>query len=355
VEVYLKGAPEPFLSWQDPEPFPITHFGLRTAWGASGEWKVDGVKEVQTPDSNDYTFLPLHGGSLTFDVKAQSNAHIALASGPVDEPPLYEIFLGGWDNTKSAIRLNKEKPDKAEAATEQIVTDGEHRRFLVRWNYSGIEVIRGGEDVAVLSWNNEDPHVITHYGIRTGWGATGEWTIHDSLAPPLADRPKRETEPAEVVTTTEEVISTVTIEGVSWAPGSNGTAGEGSLVGGQDNGEDMIVARGNFEGALLPGKLIPSHGVMYVPWGGEEHGLEEYETLIVPADAVSWVASSGGEIHQNAIPAGVTLDGETLFVGRTQHEDTLTVGKVHPSHGTLYIAYGGAEIGFDNYELLVLN
>lgn len=222
----------------------------------------------------------------------------------------------------------------------------------MRWNYAGIDVRRGGEDVAVLSWTNEDPHVITHYGIRTGWGATGQWQIHDSLES-APDRPRRQAN--EIVEDTTEVVTTVSIEGVSWAPASLGSVPPGSLVGGNDNGEDIIVARGNFEGALLPGKLVASHGVMYVPWGGEEHGLEEYETLIVPANAVNWVGSSGGEILPNAIPGGVSLDGETLYIGRTQHEDTLTVGKVHPSHGTLYISYGGAEIGFDSYELLVLN
>ena len=28
------------LEWKDPNPFGITHFGLRTAWGSQGHWRI---------------------------------------------------------------------------------------------------------------------------------------------------------------------------------------------------------------------------------------------------------------------------------------------------------------------------
>ena len=77
--------------------------------------------------------------------------------------------------------------------------------------------------------------------------------------------------------TEENVVTTVTEGAVSWVSAGGGAVPEGSLVGGNDHGEEIIVARAAFEGALLPGKLVAAHGVAYVPWGGEEHGLEEYE------------------------------------------------------------------------------
>lgn len=55
-------------------------------------------KEVTTEDSKEYTFLPVFSGSLNFEVKAQHNAHISLTGGEADEPPKYEVFLGGWEN-----------------------------------------------------------------------------------------------------------------------------------------------------------------------------------------------------------------------------------------------------------------
>jgi hypothetical protein len=51
--------------------------------------------------------------------------------------------------------------------------------------------------------------------------------------------------------------------------------------------------------------------------------------------------------------AGESEDGESLFVGRVQHEGTVTVGKVQPSHGVCYISYAGQELGFNEFEVLV--
>lgn len=49
---------------------------------------------------------------------------------------------------------------------------------------------------------------------------------------------------------------------------------------------------------------------------------------------------------------GESEDGEPLFVGRVNHEGTLTIGKVQPSHGSCYIPYAGQELAFTDYEVL---
>lgn len=67
----------------------------------------------------------------------------------------------------------------------------------------------------------------------------------------------------------------------------------------------------------------------------------------------TWVRTSGGNVPPNALPAGETEEGEPLFVGRVSHEGTLTPGKVQASHGVLYIPYGGQEVAFPDYEILV--
>lgn len=66
---------------------------------------------------------------------------------------------------------------------------------------------------------------------------------------------------------------------VCWVGADSGGVPSGGMQGGDDNGEPMFVARASFEGALIPGKLVPSHGVCYVPWGGAEHGVTNYEVL----------------------------------------------------------------------------
>lgn len=91
-------------------------------------------------------------------------------------------------------------------------------------------------------------------------------------------------------------------------------------------GEILYVARARHEGALIPGKLVPSHGVTYIPWGGGEHAHSEYEVLC--GCSTMWVPVQGEAIPPQAQPAGETEGGEPLFVGRVQHEGSVTIGKV---------------------------
>nr|CAD7573543.1 unnamed protein product [Timema californicum] len=136
----------------------------------------------------------------------------------------------------------------------------------------------------------------------------------------------------------------------TWVDAAGGEVPPNSVPGGFDN-EQVYVARARHEGALLPGKLVPSHGVCYVPWGGAEHGKPEYQVLVGCEPA--WVPSVGGQVPDGALPSGETEDGEPLFVGRAKHEGTLSVGKVQASHAVCYIPYGGQEIGYQEYEVLV--
>ena len=54
-----------------------------------------------------------------------------------------------------------------------------------------------------------------------------------------------------------------------------------------------------------------------------------------------------------SLQGGMTANGERLFIGRAFHENHTVCGKVHPSHNGIYIAYGGEEIKYHNYEVLV--
>lgn len=110
-----------------------------------------------------------------------------------------------------------------------------------------------------------------------------------------------------------------------WVPSANGQVPVAAVAGGSD-GETLYVARARHEGALIPGKLVPSHGVIYVPWGGGEHSHAEYEVLC--GCSTMWVPVNGDAIPPQAQPAGETEAGEPLFVGRVNHEGALTIGKV---------------------------
>lgn len=46
------------------------------------------------------------------------------------------------------------------------------------------------------------------------------------------------------------------------------------------SGEPLYVARARHESDLIPGKLVPSHNVAYVAYGGGEHPHSDYGTFI---------------------------------------------------------------------------
>lgn len=294
--------------------------------------------EVNTPDKLEYQFHPVSGGVFTFKVRAAHDAHLALTAAPAEGDPMYEIFIGGWENSKSVIRKNRQKPDVVEVQTPGILNDGLFVGFWIRWYDNVITVGREGEAAAFMSYDAEDLFPVKYVGICTGWGASGTWQF---------DEP--------------EVTASAPVMGFSapptssgpgcWVPASNGQVPPNSMEGGFNGSEQLYVARARHEGDLIPGKLHPSHGVCYIAYGGGEHSHNEYEVLC--AGSGSWVAVVDGNIPPNALPAGETADGEPLFIGRATHDGTVTVGKVQPSHGCCYIPYGGEELAYKDYEIYV--
>ncbi|XP_066255951.1 uncharacterized protein [Euwallacea similis] len=291
--------------------------------------------ELFTEDKLEYCFFPNASGFVQFRVKAPHDAHIALSAQAAEVDPMYEIFIGGWGNTKSIIRKNRTKPDVAEVPTPNILSDGESRGFWIRWDNGTIAVGREGEPAPFLSWADGERVDIEYVGVCTGWGANGNWVIQP---------------PSDIGGLSGSRGPRGVAGGQCWVAASSGQVPPSAFAGGEDNGEPIYVVRANFNGGLIPGKLLSSHGQAYVAWGGTENPVQEYEVLCdFPGQ---WLATSGGNIPPNAVPAGQSEDGETLYVGRAVHDGALTTGKVQPSHGVLYIPYAGQELSFADYEIL---
>lgn len=127
----------------------------------------------------------------------------------------------------------------------------------------------------------------------------------------------------------------------------------GAILAGHDqDSSPMYIGRAYFESDLVPAKVIPSKNAVYVAYNGQEHPIHTaYEVLC--NGNIDWVQASFGNIPPNAVSAGNTSNGERLYVGRAHHEGSLTVGKVHPSHGCLYISFGGREVRHDHFEVLI--
>lgn len=62
--------------------------------------------------------------------------------------------------------------------TPNIVDSGEYKKFLIQWRAGRVIVRSGlGAGPVVMEWTDENPFPITHFGVRTAWGATGNWIL----------------------------------------------------------------------------------------------------------------------------------------------------------------------------------
>lgn len=327
---------------------------------------------------------------------------------------MYEVFIGGWGNQQSVIRKNRMKPDKVEVPTPNILNVGEFRTFWIRWDNKTISCGCENNSQPFISWTDTEYVPIRYIGVCTGWGATGSWIVHASGAPlpgfgapggypgaqPGFGQPNQSfggpgfappTQPGQFGGATQPGFGGAPQPGFggapqsgfggapqpgfggapqqgfggnpqpgqfggsygnnNWVQSSGGNVPPQAFVGGNDSsGEPLYVIRGNFQGALIPGKLVPSHRNGYVPWGGQEHAVNQYEVLCNCYGR--WTPCTGGNIPANAISAGRSENGEPLYVGRVNHQGSQTVGKVQRSHNCCYIPYGGQEMSFQQYEIL---
>ncbi|XP_012288072.1 natterin-4 isoform X2 [Orussus abietinus] len=122
-------------------------------------------------------------------------------------------------------------------------------------------------------------------------------------------------------------------------------------IGRDTDGANLVVGRAMHQGDILPAKAKPEHGIAYVSYHGAEHVKHDFE-ILMPADFL-WVPARNGDVPETAVKAGKTVEGEPLYVGRVFHNGVPVAGKIHRSHGVLYIPYGGEEISYREYEVLV--
>lgn len=126
-----------------------------------------------------------------------------------------------------------------------------------------------------------------------------------------------------------------------------------AVQGGRDSdGSTLYVIRANHEKAMVPGKFSKTHLAAYIPYGNKEHSKKEF--YILTGNGYRWVNDSNGHVPNDAFEGGADDDGETLFIARVHFENTITPGKVHPSHKTAFLSYAGKEHRVQNYEVLCL-
>jgi len=107
---------------------------------------VENFITVITPAVYDYQYLPEVAVSkkshVTFRVRAGADAHVALSTmyGETDRKT-YELVLGGWNNSRSAVRYGGRGPVVAQVDTPGLLDAGNFQSFWISWDSDAIQVI----------------------------------------------------------------------------------------------------------------------------------------------------------------------------------------------------------------------
>lgn len=97
----------------------------------------------------------------------------------IEKTPITELILGGWNNTKSVVRVNMEKDkEKVKADTPNLLSTGRFTNFYITWGKKRVTVRQNGPNGAILLDAPESiSFPVFFLGVRTAWGATGKWKI----------------------------------------------------------------------------------------------------------------------------------------------------------------------------------
>lgn len=167
---------------------------------------------------------------------------------------------------------------------------------------------------------------------------------------------------------------------------SNGDTADIVVANGEQNRTPLYLGRVSYGTDVLPAIINHDRRSASTSWNCAERIVQRYVFLrgLDGGASVQWVASSNGTILPLAVVGGQTNQNEKLYIGRVRLTDAAIVlgrsqaaaagadvdvaavggsavarvgewrvGKVHPSHRTMYVGVNGAECSFEEYELLV--
>lgn len=65
---------------------------------------------------------------------------------------------------------------KVHIDTPQLLSKGTPKKFVIFWRDGIIEVFR--DNSKLFEWKDSNPFSIFYYGVRTCWGAEGNWRVN---------------------------------------------------------------------------------------------------------------------------------------------------------------------------------
>ena len=118
---------------------------------------------------------------IVFRARACSDVHVGLARYPgISNVEMYEVVLGGWENTKCAIRSSIQGESEVEVQEEGVVSCTQSRSFWISWVDGAIKAGRGANvgERTILYWQPAEPmHLINAAGFTNWDGVNGTWEI----------------------------------------------------------------------------------------------------------------------------------------------------------------------------------
>ena len=166
--------------------------------------------------------------------------------------------------------------------------------------------------------------------VKTGRGCSGSWEIdimdYNNDAGECEKAPGRNPE---------------------WVAASNGFIPQNAVLGGFHNG-DLYIGRARHQGSLTPSYVKTDQGCK-ISWGGNSHSKNTYEVLC-GGNGQFIQCDDAGEVPDNAFEAGQSENGKPLYIGHVNHNGSIFIGNVQPSHEVLYIPFNDRELPFREFE-----
>lgn len=120
----------------------------------------------------------------------------------------------------------------------------------------------------------------------------------------------------------------------------------------KEDGWPIGIGRAKHHDDVLPGILHIKNMELIVAYGSKSHCYDDGIEVLCYGN-LEWKPSKDGISVENAFPGGFACYGEELYIGKTNLEGNVYIGKVHPSHRCLYIPYRSAELKVEEYSQLV--
>jgi hypothetical protein len=98
-------------------------FTATVSFSANTEFISKGEEGVYSSWNDDWKLPEAGKGVILFKALAEQDIHIAISDAAETKDPMYEIVIGGWSNTKSAIRRVSQGAELASSTKTVKETD----------------------------------------------------------------------------------------------------------------------------------------------------------------------------------------------------------------------------------------